>query len=122
MHCDGPAGAKYVKIMNLPVSSSAFPNRQASTPYRIKVPMFKAKTWNLFIVAASLLCLSSPAFAYLDPGTGSMVVSAIIGIFATAILAVKTYWYKLVSLLRPKKGPARHKPASASEDPADKTG
>jgi len=32
-----------------------------------------------------------------------MVVSAIIGIFATAILAIKTYWYKLVSILRPKE-------------------
>jgi hypothetical protein len=84
--------------------------------------MFKSKIWNLFIVAASLLCLSSPAFAYLDPGTGSMVVSAIIGIFATAILAIKTYWYKLVSLLRPKKDPARHEPASASDDTVDKTG
>ena len=44
---------------------------------------------------ALLLCLSPPAFAYLDPSTGSMVVSAIVGIFASIALALKTYWYKI---------------------------
>jgi hypothetical protein len=42
-----------------------------------------------------LLALSPPVFAYLDPSTGSMVVSAIVGIFASIALAVKTYWYKI---------------------------
>lgn len=42
-----------------------------------------------------LLCLSPSAFAYLDPSTGSMVVSAIVGIFASIALALKTYWYKI---------------------------
>lgn len=48
--------------------------------------------------AAAALCLllfSPTAFAYLDPSTGSMVVSAIVGIFASIALAVKTYWYKI---------------------------
>ena len=38
------------------------------------------------------------AFAYLDPSTGSMILSAIVGIFATVGLALKTYWYKFKSL------------------------
>ena len=46
-------------------------------------------------LAALLLCLPGHAFAYLDPSTGSMVVSAIVGIFASIALAVKTYWYKI---------------------------
>jgi hypothetical protein len=33
-----------------------------------------------------------------DPSTGSMIISAVVGLFATAALAVKTYWYKLRSL------------------------
>ncbi len=33
--------------------------------------------------------------AYLDPSTGTMIISAIVGIFASLALAVKTYWYKL---------------------------
>jgi len=45
--------------------------------------------------AVLLLASSPPVFAYLDPSTGSMVVSAIVGIFASIALAVKTYWYKI---------------------------
>ncbi len=56
-----------------------------------------AKTFLLLIVVASF---SAPAWAYLDPSTGSMIVSAIVGLFATLGLAIKTYWYKLKSLFR----------------------
>jgi len=52
------------------------------------------KTW-LAVLAICLLLVSPAAFAYLDPSTGSMVVSAIVGIFASIALAVKTYWYKI---------------------------
>ncbi|MEJ8568510.1 hypothetical protein [Elongatibacter sediminis] len=58
------------------------------------------------LAALMLVLASSPAFAYLDPSTGSMIVSAIIGIFASVALAVKTYWYKLKGLFRGKRGPA----------------
>jgi len=55
---------------------------------------------------AVILCLfSTNAFAYLDPSTGSMVVTAIVGIFASIGLALKTYWYKLKNLLRRSKKP-----------------
>ncbi len=52
------------------------------------------------LVLIALLTITSPAHAYLDPGTGSMVVSAIVGLFATAALAIKTYWYKLKRFFR----------------------
>jgi len=51
-------------------------------------------------LTALLLCLPASAFAYLDPSTGSMVVSAIVGIFASIALAVKTYWYKIKGLFK----------------------
>ena len=57
--------------------------------------------WLLFAVVA--LAFSSPAYAYLDPGTGSMIVAAIVAVFATIVLGIKTYWYKLVSLVRGKR-------------------
>lgn len=60
----------------------------------------------LFLIA------SPPAHAYLDPSTGSMIVSAIIGIFASIALAVKTYWYKLKSLFR---GRERSRPEAAED-------
>lgn len=38
---------------------------------------------------------TSPLFAYIDPGSGSAIMSAIIGFFVAVGLAVKTYWYKI---------------------------
>ena len=52
------------------------------------------------LLAVLLLVISPPAFAYLDPSTGSMVVSAIVGIFASIALALKTYWYKIKGLFK----------------------
>lgn len=67
---------------------------------------------------ALLLGLVSPsAFAYLDPSTGSMIVSAIIGIFASIALALKTYWYKLKALFRRKDASG----SGAGEDKAGDT-
>jgi hypothetical protein len=52
------------------------------------------------------LSIASPAYAYLDPGTGSMLISAIIGVAAAVGLALKMFWYRLVGLLRGgKRGP-----------------
>lgn len=45
----------------------------------------------------------SPAFAYLDPGSGSAIVSAIIGAVVAAGLVIKTYWYKFKSLFTRNK-------------------
>ncbi len=50
--------------------------------------------------AVYLLLISPAAYAYLDPSTGSMVVSAIVGIFASIALALKTYWYKIKGFFR----------------------
>jgi len=53
------------------------------------------------------LALMAPdAWAYLDPSTGSMIISAVVGMFATAALGVRTYWYKLKKLFR-RREPAR---------------
>lgn len=50
------------------------------------------------LVGLVLLGLVSPsAFAYIDPGSGSAIVSAIIGFFVAIGMAVKTYWYKIKS-------------------------
>lgn len=53
----------------------------------------------------SLAMMAPDAWAYLDPSTGSMILSAIVGMFATAALAFKTYWYKLKGLFRRRQHP-----------------
>lgn len=65
-----------------------------------------------------LALLASPAaFAYLDPSTGSMVVSAIVGIFASIALAVKTYWYRIRGFFRRGGKQASSKDSSSGETP-----
>lgn len=40
--------------------------------------------------------------AYIDPGSGSAIMSAIIGLCVAIGLAIKTYWYKLKSFFSAK--------------------
>ena len=49
------------------------------------------------LIIGLITCWIPPAMAYIDPGSGSAIMSAIIGLFVAVGLAVKTYWYKLKS-------------------------
>lgn len=66
----------------------------------------------LITFALTLLLVSPGAFAYLDPSTGSMVISAIVGIVASIALALKTYWYRIKGFFRRsgKKDPSAQPP------------
>lgn len=44
-----------------------------------------------------------PAMAYIDPGSGSAIMSAVIGFFVAISLVIKTYWYKFRSFFTKKK-------------------
>lgn len=44
--------------------------------------------------------------AYLDPGTGSMLVQLLVGGVAAVGVAAKLYWRRLLSLLRIRRAPA----------------
>ena len=59
-----------------------------------------------------LLLMPVSAFAYLDPTTGSRVISAIVGLFASLVLAIKTYWYRIKSFF--KRKPAASDPDDGS--------
>ncbi len=56
------------------------------------------------LVAACLinLCLSGNAFAYLDAGTGSMILQAILGGIAGLVVLGKMYWKEFTGLFRGK--------------------
>lgn len=57
-----------------------------------------------FIISTFLLLAVAiqPANAYIDPGSGSAIVSAIIGFLVAIGLGIKTYWYKLKSFFKRK--------------------
>ncbi len=63
----------------------------------------------ILVIMITLLLMPVSALAYLDPTTGSMLISAIVGLFASLALAIKTYWYRI-------KGFFKRKPAETGPD------
>ena len=49
------------------------------------------------------ILISTPAYAYLDPGTGSILLQGLLGGLAGAAVFLKLYWHKLLSLFGRKK-------------------
>jgi hypothetical protein len=56
----------------------------------------------LTTAVVGLLILGSattPAFAYLDPGSGSMLLQGILAVAAGSVIALKQHWGRVASLL-----------------------
>ena len=73
------------------------------------------KPLTLTLAAVSLLgslAVSTPAYAYLDPGTGSMLLQLLLGGVAGALVIGKLYWARIKSFFGlgpssdPSQGPA----------------
>ena len=52
----------------------------------------------LLTVFGILMAYQPRAHAYLDPGTGSLIVQAIIGVFLATALTAKLWWRRLMGL------------------------
>jgi len=63
--------------------------------------------WSNLVVLVTLLLMPVAALAYLDPTTGSMLISAIVGLFASLVLAIKTYWYRIKAFFKRKPAPGK---------------
>ena len=50
-------------------------------------------------VIAAFVIPIAPAHAYLDPGTGSMLLQGFIAAIAAGAMVVKLYWYKIKAFL-----------------------
>jgi hypothetical protein len=57
------------------------------------------------VLAVAGLWVSTPAVAYLDPGTGSMLLQSLIGILAVGAAAVGTFFGRIRALFTRKKPP-----------------
>ena len=62
---------------------------------KTSVPMAVAVAWLVVVFEA-------PAHAYLDPGTGSMLLQVLLGGFAAVGVIAKLYWHRLASLFGSK--------------------
>ena len=57
------------------------------------------------VIATLVVGMStSSAWAYLDPGTGSMILQVLLGGVAGLLLAGKLYWHKVLSVLGIRRG------------------
>jgi hypothetical protein len=65
--------------------------------------MIVSRVLRIALVLVAWLSIASPAYAYLDPGTGSMLISAVLGVAAALALAVKMFWYRLIGFFRGKR-------------------
>ena len=61
-----------------------------------------------FVLALAAMLVgasTSTAHAYLDPGTGSIILQVLLGGVAGLTLACKLYWQKLITMLGIKRQP-----------------
>ena len=52
----------------------------------------------VLVVGVALLLCSRPAFGYIDPGTGSVLIQGLVAAFAAVGVAMKLYWHRLAAL------------------------
>ncbi len=60
----------------------------------------------LIVVTLLVLLGSSPAYAYLDPGTGSILVQGLVAALAVASAAVAAFWTRLRQFFPGRRRPA----------------
>ena len=61
------------------------------------------------------MTISQTAFAYLDPGTGSMIIQGLIAGVVMVSMAIKMYWRKIVGFLRSLFHKSNHHPSESDE-------
>jgi len=64
--------------------------------------VLKMNVQKIGLIIVFLVSATSNAYAYIDPGTGSVVTTAIIGFFAAAAYTCRKYFYKAVDLFKPR--------------------
>ena len=64
--------------------------------------MMSQRSFLAFVLIAVLAVLPRPAHAYLDPGTGSIILQAMLGGVAGLAMVLKLYWHRLTSIFRRK--------------------
>lgn len=53
-----------------------------------------------YVIVLTLLLLSEPALAYLDPGTGSVFMQILLGGLAGLAVAGKLFWHRITGFFR----------------------
>ena len=75
------------------------------------------RVMRIALLATLLVPIASPAQAYLDPGTGTMILQIILGGVAGLLVAGKLYWARLKELFGFAAADAAD--ATTTKDPTD---
>lgn len=59
-----------------------------------------SNAYNLSALVLLMGLYAPSAHAYIDPGTGALMVQAAIGAAATALVTIKYWWTKVISTFR----------------------
>ncbi len=59
--------------------------------------------FSIFVLILSFFTILDSALAYIDPGTGSMILQIVVAVFIGAIFTIKSFWYKITSFFSGKK-------------------
>ena len=69
----------------------------------------------VWFALSALVCVDD-AQAYIDPGTGSMLIQSLIAVIAGGLFAIREYWHKLkIFFARKKDAPPKLKKDQTGE-------
>lgn len=63
----------------------------------------RSTTWVLYLTVAFSLLVISPAAAYIDPGSGSLVFQAVIAAAVAVPVALAAFWGRITSFFSRRK-------------------
>lgn len=61
---------------------------------------------SLSLLLSFIFISPNQAFAYLDPGTGSVILQVVAAGILGALFTIKAYWHRILSFFKGKKGPS----------------
>ena len=68
------------------------------------IKKFKLQNNKKFIIVISLMCCVTPAFAYIDPGSGSLMLQILAAVIIGVFFKLKNYlnlaWTRIKSLFK----------------------
>ncbi len=63
--------------------------------------------------------MASPAYAYLDPGTGSFIIQMLVAGIAGALFMLKTYWQKFIGFFSENRRENEKTPSPEKKEDED---
>lgn len=74
-----------------------------------------SRNQRLLVACVGMLC-AVPAFAYIDPGTGSALIQGLVAAVAAIGVTLKLYWHRIIGFLGFKKSDDESLPSGTDTD------